>query len=114
MLPLGAECVGSELQGVWDLIVSGVIEDCQPSKIDQNVPDPSPGYYSDLWLLKDEMLSRLRRHPGFVAAQERVSRMAGQQCAYSDAQEPNLLPCDLYCRQFNSLVAIRITLGCVG
>merc|ERR1711879_338511 len=61
------------------------------------------GFYLDLWLLRREMLERLRAHPGFVSASQRLAARAGQRCDYASKRIGTLGPCDAFCRQFSSL-----------
>merc|ERR1712012_1434868 len=50
------------------------------------------------------MLSRLRRHPGFVSAKARIAQSLGQRCDYKTVTTATgIATCDLWCRSFKSL-----------
>ncbi|CAJ1328809.1 unnamed protein product, partial [Effrenium voratum] len=62
----------ASVQDLWDAVVAGVLEDCSAKKIDELAPRKiPPGYYTDLWLVRADVLAKLRKSAGFVAAEAR-------------------------------------------
>mmetsp|Transcript_44488 Transcript_44488/g.123101 ORF Transcript_44488/g.123101 Transcript_44488/m.123101 type:complete len:539 (+) Transcript_44488:75-1691(+) len=113
ILPVALFCEGSALadieeskrEHIWDFVVGGVIDNCQAWKVEEmgrhGVP---PGYYSDLWILGDDMLAHLRAQPGFGKALGRVATARGARCKYSEAQRDVFVDtCVLLCRSFPTL-----------
>merc|ERR1711879_189198 len=63
---------GYDASRIWDFVVAGLLLDCQPEKIDALTPEKlPPGYYSDLWLVRREILETLQRDPQYLLAQQR-------------------------------------------
>eukprot|EP00931_Biecheleriopsis_adriatica_P054326 TRINITY_DN31959_c0_g1_i1.p1 TRINITY_DN31959_c0_g1~~TRINITY_DN31959_c0_g1_i1.p1 ORF type:complete len:491 (+),score=99.44 TRINITY_DN31959_c0_g1_i1:47-1474(+) len=112
MLPVGLSCSGADLadeesetqREMWDFIVSGVASDCRASKLEQLAPaSVGQSYHTDLWLVHDDTIDRLRAHPSFLAAAQRLAESEGQQCEYSEEQASDAGICDLLCHRFSSL-----------
>ncbi|CAJ1328957.1 unnamed protein product [Effrenium voratum] len=90
LIPVGLSFQGEQIndpssasvQDLWDAVVAGVLEDCSAKKIDELAPRKiPPGYYTDLWLVRADVLAKLRKSAGFVAAEarrkERVAQLWG-------------------------------------
>ncbi|CAK9047030.1 Methyltransf_21 domain-containing protein [Durusdinium trenchii] len=111
LIPLGLTCEGeqindpnsSSVRNLWDAVVASVMEDCDAKKIDELAPAKTPpGYSTDLWLLRADVLTTLRAAESFVAAEGRRKRAAKQSCSYRELQT-NVGHCDLLCRPFRTL-----------
>ncbi|CAE7664075.1 unnamed protein product [Symbiodinium pilosum] len=112
LLPAGLRCAGGDLQDaegealreVWDFIVAGVHVDCRAAKLVETAPEQVVrGYHTDLWLVHDDTMDRLRAEPRFVAASQRVAEAANQKCEYSTSQTAEQGVCDLLCHEFSTL-----------
>ena len=108
LIPLAAQCDGPEMDDpnsasvrqLWDVVVASILENCDVEKIDALAPTKRPpGYYTDLWLTRDDVLAKLQQAPEFVAAQSRLSAAANQSCRYHAVQE-SVGYCDMLCHTF--------------
>ncbi|CAE7326225.1 unnamed protein product [Symbiodinium sp. CCMP2456] len=112
LLPAGLRCAGADLldaegealREIWDFIVAGVHIDCRAAKLVETAPEQVlQGYHTDLWLVHDDTMDRLRAEPRFVAASQRVAEAANLQCEYSSSQTAEQGVCDLLCHEFTTL-----------
>ncbi|CAK9095167.1 Methyltransf_21 domain-containing protein [Durusdinium trenchii] len=110
LLPTGISCSGADLadkQGealkeLWDFVVGNVHEDCSASTLRELSPPDAHGYHTDLWLVHDHTMDRLRAEPNFVAAQQRLAEAQSQKCEYAEQQvEPGV--CELMCHRFSNI-----------
>ncbi|CAJ1405961.1 unnamed protein product [Effrenium voratum] len=110
LLPTGLSCSGGDLadqksealQELWDFVVANVQVDCRATKLQELAPD-AHGYHTDLWLVHEDTMDRLRAHPSFVEASQRLSDAQTQRCDYSAEQAIEQGVCELLCYRFASL-----------
>eukprot|EP00929_Paragymnodinium_shiwhaense_P054689 TRINITY_DN27416_c0_g1_i3.p1 TRINITY_DN27416_c0_g1~~TRINITY_DN27416_c0_g1_i3.p1 ORF type:complete len:504 (-),score=145.33 TRINITY_DN27416_c0_g1_i3:550-2061(-) len=107
-LPVGLGCDGGK-KAMWEFVAIGVIEDCRPDKVDGLSKHPPPAYYTDLWIMKEHVLRRLRQYKDFEAAAGRVARAQSLKCSYVTTQKAPLGVCDMFCQRFPNLQSAQDT-----